>query len=1252
MYANIELALVSILNYRSGSTFGSQGTNVPTNPHSLHSSGTLRPLHCILSIARSNLFITDEAFPKRRPRRTTKEKEKPAGTSSRERGQSNRQEIHTRSSSTSSCGVVAAASASASVSASPTTSSRDSRAGPKIGSGGGGGVISLSRHPTSNCAPTNSSPSSTPGLSPRVTPTVIPRLRTHSSSVGASSGSAAPSSNLGMTALSRRLLAKEWNVRLAANDELSPYFKKSLEDQSLPVKERALDALLIFIDHSAISPTYATELAPVLVNKCIVSTRDSLRLKSIEALLLFVEVNVPEVILEELSKACVQKVPRLSAMSLLAMREIVRQFGIPPLPADPILRVLQPCFEHSAQEVRTEAFTLVVALHQWLGDSLRQHIAYLRPAQMKELDSLLAQSASEKPLRTQRMSDNDFILKAQEFPLHASHSEDDSDFQGHTELYSAESSSESDISDIGKPLGEIKPQITPSSSSQTPGSTTSTTVESQLTLNTKGDILSRLTPDWYKRMEEGGWMVRKETLDYLNSQFPGSIDSNSEDFSRLIQALIKLLSDSNISVIASVTKCIELLAFNLGKEFGSHAKKLLPGLLDRLKEKKPAITTTIHNILDVLISGAVPLPDLMDGISIALNTKIPKLRYEVLLWLQHCMATATKESLFTVELIMTDSILKCLDDVNVDVRKIGFTVMGSFLDLLGDNLSKATVAVLLEKLERSKIAVLRKYVNSDTARRCPWLAQLPIAVPSSSATGNSATPLSPQLSNSSTTAQSNPSSSPACIAPPPLPNMSPQSPFPSPVPGAAINQDLPSLQSKIPPPVARVNSFPRKSSISVNCSDSPLSPSQPSSVTTLPESLLPAPQIPASASPISPRANASPSNILPQGNQRPPPTAPPFNRETRVTRSGPRRSSVRSQSPPSSKHSSGTITQPSFSPKLTSVSSNITHATRDDSGIPSTLVKNVSPGNRTPNCTEETSINQGTPMNPPPSRIPAPSHNDMQRYSRSSNLENNWTSFQDKEGSFLSKRVEDDDCSTDSFDKSLSQVSSMKSELEKHYSAMKGYLFGLEAEIQSNKGTKQSTKILQHKYDELLQSRSSLQTENARLEQEASSERILRSKAEEKLSNIEIEMKAVAASKVSIKEKMEQLEETCAELRKQLKGANATVETTRQSQTSGGVSAFLSSVNLQTFQLQDLCTIEKSADEFLSSLRKVKQETMGKELEMMQRMHKMNNCSACKGAPRQVVVLPCQHMLCSACATGPTCPICGERVTSRINVFV
>lgn len=67
-----------------------------------------------------------------------------------------------------------------------------------------------------------------------------------------------------------------------------------------------------------------------------------------------------------------------------------RHFGVPPLPSEQILSVLEPSFEHSAQEVRTEAFALVVvveiicsltqkvALHKWLGDSLRPFIASLR----------------------------------------------------------------------------------------------------------------------------------------------------------------------------------------------------------------------------------------------------------------------------------------------------------------------------------------------------------------------------------------------------------------------------------------------------------------------------------------------------------------------------------------------------------------------------------------------------------------------------------------------------------------------------------------------------------------------------------------------------------------------------------------------------------------------------------------------------------------------------------------------------------
>ena len=69
---------------------------------------------------------------------------------------------------------------------------------------------------------------------------------------------------------------------------------------------------------------------------------------------------------------------------------LCRAFGTTQIPTEKILPVLKLAFDHSLQEVRTEALAISTELHRWLGDSILATIEEwdLRPAQKKELEQL------------------------------------------------------------------------------------------------------------------------------------------------------------------------------------------------------------------------------------------------------------------------------------------------------------------------------------------------------------------------------------------------------------------------------------------------------------------------------------------------------------------------------------------------------------------------------------------------------------------------------------------------------------------------------------------------------------------------------------------------------------------------------------------------------------------------------------------------------------------------------------------------
>jgi len=143
--------------------------------------------------------------------------------------------------------------------------------------------------------------------------------------------------------LAQRITSKEWNVRLSAYDELIalfnegsleiskyvPYLKRIVVDPYPPVKEKAMDALLVFISKvnftSMVSASFVADISGILIDKCLAG-RDSVKNKGVEALLLLIEncPKDPDSVVSELCKSsCTHKIPKIAAMCVFTLREAV-----------------------------------------------------------------------------------------------------------------------------------------------------------------------------------------------------------------------------------------------------------------------------------------------------------------------------------------------------------------------------------------------------------------------------------------------------------------------------------------------------------------------------------------------------------------------------------------------------------------------------------------------------------------------------------------------------------------------------------------------------------------------------------------------------------------------------------------------------------------------------------------------------------------------------------------------------------------
>lgn len=98
------------------------------------------------------------------------------------------------------------------------------------------------------------------------------------------------------------------------------------------------------------------------------------------------------------------------------------------------------------------------------------------------------------------------------------------------------------------------------------------------------------------------WQERKEVEDALLTLLKSSpklkAEGSGTSYDSLVDALAeRIKKDANINVVLVACQCLEAMAKGLRSGFGRHKEKVLPALLEKLKEKK---VTTVHVLAEAL----------------------------------------------------------------------------------------------------------------------------------------------------------------------------------------------------------------------------------------------------------------------------------------------------------------------------------------------------------------------------------------------------------------------------------------------------------------------------------------------------------------------------------------------------------------------------------------------------------------------------------------------------------------------------
>ena len=489
--------------------------------------------------------------------------------------------------------------------------------------------------------------------------------------------------DFGALPLPDRFAHKNWKVRKSGYedaakafevtpDESDPTFKPFLLDSGLwkgavldsnvAAQQEGVAALCAFLKYGGPDACKRSRNATItpLVEKGLPSMKTGTKQSSLEALLLYVELDKADPILEDLLGGLSNKQPKIVTATLVALRELYHAYGVKIVEPKPTLKALPKVFGHADKNVRAEATNLTVELYRWLKNAMKRIIwDELKPVQQQDLEKLFEKVNSEPPPKQAR------LLRSQ---------------QAKVEAEAAVGADEGDDDDEGTEAAAEEPEID---------------------LAEPKDVISKIPSDFYDNMASAKWKDRKDALDSFYAE------ANTEKikdghFEEVIQVLAKSMKDANIAVVGVAAATIDVLARGLRRGFSKYRGKIMPAIMERLKDKK--LAEPLGKALDsVFISSS--LSDCLEDILEFLKHKNPQVKAETLSFLIRCLKT-TKIAPSKPECkSIADAATKLLTESSEVTRSGGAEVLGTLMKIMGER----AMAPHLEGLDDIRKAKIKEY---------------------------------------------------------------------------------------------------------------------------------------------------------------------------------------------------------------------------------------------------------------------------------------------------------------------------------------------------------------------------------------------------------------------------------------------------------------------------------------------------------------------------------------------------------------
>jgi hypothetical protein len=442
------------------------------------------------------------------------------------------------------------------------------------------------------------------------------------------------------------------------------------------------------------SRTRGSTIGPI-AEKGLPSTRAATKASSLEAILLYIELDVPAPIIDDLLPALSNKQPKVVAATLAVLTSIYHNYGCKTVDPKPVLKLLPKVFGHADKNVRAEATNLAVEFYRWLREAMKPMFWNdLKPTQQTEIQAQFDKAKEEPAPKQERFLRSQQAAMARAPPPGAGvgEAEDELEAEG----------VEIDAFDLAEPQ----------------------------------DVLSKIPSDFHEQLASPKWKERKEALEavYVVLNVPRIKEG---DYAELARGFAKCMKDANITVVTQAAQCIEVLAKGVRKSFGRYRSIVMGPIMERLKEKKASVADALGAALDQVFL-ATSLSEVLEETLGFLKHKNPQVKEGTMNFLIRCLKTTRNAPSKTEVTSIAEAAKKLLSESVEVLRSGGAEILGTVMKIMGER----AMGPHLEGLDDIRKTKVKEYFDTAEvkAKEKPKAAA-PAAAPRAAApAATSATP--------------------------------------------------------------------------------------------------------------------------------------------------------------------------------------------------------------------------------------------------------------------------------------------------------------------------------------------------------------------------------------------------------------------------------------------------------------------------------------------------------------------------------